>query len=155
MSGTTGGTVEITAKKKLRHMKVKAACRVRMQPVQYDRCIWPTIMQTANTQFIETRSSHSIVLFECEAGFRSSSSSRHSAYSFTNAEANAYTDILVKYGSISHSISYHAETKGCIYDKWNLSRKPDNGQVSNQHFNFDVYTLIVHPTYPILHQKRQ
>ena len=50
-------------------------------------------------------------LFECEAGFRSSSSSRHSAYSFTNAEANAYTDNLIKYGSISHSISYHAETR--------------------------------------------
>ena len=39
MSGTTGGTVEIAAKKKLRHMKVKAGCRVRMQPVQYDRSI--------------------------------------------------------------------------------------------------------------------
>ena len=57
-------------------------------------------MQTANTQSIETQSSDSIVLFEREAGFRSSSSSRYSAYSFTNAEANAYTDNLVKYGSI-------------------------------------------------------
>ena len=75
-----------------------------------------TIMQTANTQSIETRSSDSIVLFEREAGFRSSSSSRHSAYSFTIAEANAYTDDVVKYGSISHSISYHAETKRGIHD---------------------------------------
>ena len=71
MSGTTGGKVEIEAKK-VEAYEAKGGMRQSQNATGAVRQMHMTIMQTANTQSIETRSSDSIVLFQREAGSRSS-----------------------------------------------------------------------------------